>query len=383
VAHQPDLERGLEAIHPAPESGLSPDEGRYQALVNHLHDIIFQMDATGAWRFLNPAWSAITGYSVQETVGQQVSVFLHPDDYERVAEALASAASARLELPDLRCFTKSGEMRYFHLRAQVAHAIDGTLRGITGTLIDMTDRKQNEARVAELAAKERSLTLMRTLVSNLSHDLRTPLSVMSMQLSLLRRKVDTQTDVEPHIASVERQIDRMVQIVNNISMLSRLEHDGDRFDLRIINLNQIVEEAHKSTAALAQRRQVEVMIQPAETDLWINGDAIWLVVLVKHLIVNAIQHSTEAGQVLLTTEQRGVQIGLAVTDNGCGIPPEHLPYIFDHFYRAQDHRPTQTGGAGLGLTIAKRIADGHQATINVQSAEGQGTTFTVLFPAAG
>jgi signal transduction histidine kinase len=104
--------------------------------------------------------------------------------------------------------------------------------------------------------------------------------------------------------------------------------------------------------------------------------------VLRNLLNNAVAHTPEAGEITVTGRAASVEVAVSVRDTGMGIPSEHLPYIFDRFYRADKSRARQTGGAGLGLAIAKQLVIAHGGSISAENTPGQGTTFTFTLPVA-
>jgi signal transduction histidine kinase len=119
---------------------------------------------------------------------------------------------------------------------------------------------------------------------------------------------------------------------------------------------------------------------PSQTDWQIQGDAFYLEQAFTNLLQNAITYSPPGAEVRLSACRSGQQLTVAVIDFGPGIPPEHLPHLFERYYRVDSARTRATGGFGLGLAIARTIVDAHRGTITVESTVGTGTTFTVTLP---
>lgn len=364
------------------ESALRVSEKLYQSLVNTIREVIFQIDSDGYWLFLNPAWTQITGYTLQESISQPVFSFIYPADRELVRTELQNlrVGQRSFDLREIRCLTKDGSFRWLSLHSDAIFSEDNTLVGITGTLIDITERKQRESQAAELAAKERAVVALRTLLDYLSHDLRTPLSVINANLFLMRRKINDAAAVQSYVNILEQQTQRLAQLVEDVVTVSTLDNETDPFTFTYLDLHQIIStvvsgcerEVRTKKLLLEQHRAAELPL--------LRGDQIWLTRMVKHLLLNAIQFTSANGVITLTTQAEAEGVCLAVGDNGRGIDPQDLPHIFDHFYRADKSRPNAAGGAGLGLTIVKKVVEAHRGTIEVTSTLGQGTTFGIHLP---
>lgn len=364
------------------ETALRVSERLYQSLVNNMREVIFQIDSEGAWLFLNPAWTQITGYTLQESINQPVLTFIHPEDRDTVREQLRQLqqGGTGFALQEVRCLVKSGGFRWLSVRSDPIFSADELLIGITGTLTDITERKQSESQAAELAAKEKLVVALRTLLDYLSHDLRTPLAVINANLFLVRRKINDGAAVQSLVTVLEQQTARLAQMVDDVVTIATLDNETDTFTFNYLDLNQLVREVTSSLDRTLRAKNLLLQPHLAHNLPLLRGDQIWLTRLVKNLLLNAIQFTAETGRITITTEAEAEGVRLEVVDNGSGIDPQDLPHIFDHFYRADKNRPNTEGGAGLGLTIVKKVVEAHHGAISVASTVGQGSTFRVYLP---
>jgi signal transduction histidine kinase len=165
----------------------------------------------------------------------------------------------------------------------------------------------------------------------------------------------------------------MSKIVDDLLLLTEIE-SGQLAQPQRVLLKDILSEELERARTLAGSRKIDVSQQE---DLAINGDAQSLKQLLGNLVDNAIKYTPEHGTITLSLLRDGSWARLEVTDTGIGIPPEHLPHIFDRFYRVDKARSRASGGTGLGLAIVKGIAEQHGGKVNVTSEPGKGSTFTV------
>jgi signal transduction histidine kinase len=228
-----------------------------------------------------------------------------------------------------------------------------------------------------IATVERTLQQQRQFLADTSHELRSPLTVVLANLNLLRRELDP----EERTLSIQEATDdahRMRHLINDLLLLAQAD-SARAIAHAPVRLDRLVEETAAVIARTATGHRIEVeAVQPVV----VTGDAERLTQLVRNLLENVVQHTppgTPAG-VHLTRDDGWVE--LTVTDSGPGIDPEHLPHIWERFYRADKARSRVSGGTGLGLAIVKYIAEAHGGTARVASQPGKGTTFTVLLPAA-
>lgn len=353
---------------------------RLDALTRNVRDVIFQLDLEGHWIFLNTAWVALTGHSVASTLGKRLIDYLHPEDQTTIREAIFTnqrVASQRMLLP-IRLRTQFGDYRAAQLRIEPLFDAQNQVIGSTGTLLVDTDETVAENGSAN--GRRLSTSALRSVLNDLSHDLRTPLTVIESYVSLARRSLSNEAKVAQFLETAQLQTRRIARILDDITTFSHLEYGSDSLVLTSISLNEVLNEVVLQLAPSARAKHSDLhAIFAADLPL-IRGDRLWLAQMIKSLISNAIQHTSEHGFISVATQQVDDHVMLAVQDNGAGIPAADLAHIFDQFFRVERHRPQHNGGAGLGLAIVKKIVDLHGGQIDVESQVGQGTTFRIYFP---
>ena len=233
-----------------------------------------------------------------------------------------------------------------------------------------------------LSPIQTAMNRQRVFVADASHELRTPLSLIRANAEILQRGRDH--PVSANISSVNDIIgetDRLSALVGQMLTLAQADADETAFRMALVDLSAIAEETVRQMRLLAEPRGISLAID-SNGPLTVSGDATRLREIVTILIDNAIKYSDDGGSVRLDLRENGGVATLRVADDGRGIQPDALPRIFDRFYRADKARSRATGGAGLGLAIARLIAERHNGTIAIESAVGRGTTVTVGLPAA-
>jgi len=216
------------------------------------------------------------------------------------------------------------------------------------------------------------LRSQRSFVADASHELRGPLTVIRGNLDLLRRNL-SEEDRQESLRALEAEGARMARIVNDLLVLAEVE-SGPLEQQQTVSLKDMILDAQDRALLLAGERQIVIGRQD---DLWVKGDAHKLEQLIGNLVGNAIKYTPDGGTITLSLFQEGDWARLEVTDTGIGIPPEHLPHIFDRFYRVDKARSRAGGGTGLGLAIVKGIVLQHGGKVEVTSELGKGSTFTV------
>jgi len=222
----------------------------------------------------------------------------------------------------------------------------------------------------------------RRFVSDASHELRTPLTLIRGNTELLQRHPErTVGDYADLVQDVVDECDRLSRLVADLLTLARADEGRLRPQVGPVDLSAQCEALAREFSPVAQRKGLSLAAAVAPGVI-VRGDGVALRQLVTVLLDNAVRY-TEAGTITLALTRHGHDAEIAVSDTGPGIAPEHLPRIFDRFYRVDEARSSSDGGSGLGLAIARAIADAHHARIDVASTVGKGTTFTVRLPLAG
>lgn len=227
-----------------------------------------------------------------------------------------------------------------------------------------------------IATVERTLTQQRQFVADTSHELRSPLTVVLGNLDLLRRDLaaDERT-LSLEEATAEAQ--RMRRLVSDLLLLAQ----GDMAQAIAhspVRLDQLIEQSVATAARQAPDHQLTAKVEAPAT---INGDAERLTQLLRNLLENATTHTPPGTTIDVRLRRSDGVAQLIVADNGPGIPAEHLPHLWNRFYRGDKARSRASGGTGLGLAIVKYIAEAHGGRVGVTSVEGKGATFTITLPA--
>ena len=239
----------------------------------------------------------------------------------------------------------------------------------------------------DLAAAQRQQAFYRNFIQNVSHELKTPLTVIQGHAAKMG---DVPDDRESWLASrriIADEAKRLTQLVDNLLTLARLETPSFSLERAPLNLAALLEEAVLQESDLAEERRLSLSLNLSPGLPRLNGDRARLKQVVLNLLDNAIKYTPANGSITLAaavdqTAGGGCRVVCSVTDTGEGIPPDDRPYIFDKLYRARRSRGRPVEGSGLGLTIAQEIIRAHGGEIAVQSELGRGSTFTFTLPCA-
>jgi two-component system, OmpR family, sensor kinase len=235
------------------------------------------------------------------------------------------------------------------------------------------------ARAQQLEAADRT---RRLLLADVSHELMTPLTGMRgylETLSLHAQSLDPETR-ERYLAIIRDETRRVEHIVGDLLDLARLESGGDTFDAQDVPLEDVFGRVLARHERAAEQKGVKLTAEVGSGAEIVTGDPMRLEQALQNLAANAMRHTPRGGQVALAATYEDDRVVITVSDTGSGIPAEHLPRVFDRFYKVDPARASQTTGSGLGLSIVRAIIERHGATIAATSRPGDGVTFTIEFP---
>ena len=226
---------------------------------------------------------------------------------------------------------------------------------------------------------EQSVADMRQFSTALAHELRTPLAALRGEIELTLREARFGAGAGPRLASQLEEIDKLTRLIDRLLMLARAEAGEIPLAREPVDLQALTRELMDQLDLVAQEQGV-VLERRLDDRVFVEGDVRWLERLTLNLLDNAIKFTPRGGRVIVTLGRSGADAVLEVRDTGVGMSADELPHIFERFYRADPARSSSAAGVGLGLSLAKWIADRHQGHIGVESTPGTGSTFTVRLP---
>lgn len=233
--------------------------------------------------------------------------------------------------------------------------------------------------VLELRERER---FRREFIGNLAHELRTPtFSIQGYILTLLEGGLEDPKVNRKFLERAGRGTERMVRIIEDLDLITQLESGVIGITAGRMDLCKLVNETMEDQRLSAEQRDVK-LINAMEDEVLVHADRDRLAQVLLNLLNNAIHYGREGGTCTVRAFGIGEQVLVEVEDDGPGIAEEHLPRLFERFYRVGKSRARNEGGTGLGLAIVKHIVESHGGTISVKSMEGQGTTFSFTLPSA-
>ncbi len=213
-------------------------------------------------------------------------------------------------------------------------------------------------------------------VGNVSHELKTPIfNIQGYTLTLLEGGLQDETINERYLKKIEKNINRMINIVNDLDEITRLEAGQLKLRLKSFDPVELCRETIESIEKMAKEKKIKVnIINNLEKQFNVNADKEFIRQVFSNLLINAIHYNNVGGTVKAEFFEMGKNILIEITDNGVGISEEDLPRVFERFFRVDKSRSLNSGGSGLGLAIVKHIIEAHGQKLNVRSTIGVGTT---------
>ena len=250
--------------------------------------------------------------------------------------------------------------------------------------IDIKNRKDEIGMLVEtfntmIARLEKSVNKIRQFSGDVSHELRTPLTIIRGEIEVLLRKERTKEEYMKTLKSALEESHRMEKIIDDLLFLSRLEALDKSKLKQNVELEEVLKQVLESRRPSALNKELELITEKIKPAL-VCGNKDLLERMITNVIDNAIRFTPPRGQIEIVLDKVHDAVQLEIRDTGIGIPEDSLPYIFDRFYVVEKSRSRETGGSGLGLSIVKWLADGHDAEISIQSQVNKGTTFIIKFP---
>ncbi len=338
---------------------ISDERNKLSAILSSLADGIIITDDGGEIILVNPAAERLLGFKKNKALGRQFIEVVR--DYE-IDELLGLCLKTKSEqTAQIEAGTPGRFLRII--------AIPLNTNRPTGALVLFQD-------LTELRNLQ---TMRRELVGNISHELRTPLTTIKAIVETLKDgAVDDQEVVRGFLTSIDGEVDRMTQIVAELTELSRIETGKAELNLEKTDPNLLLKEVVARLNPYAERQGIAITTDLTENLPTVNVDRERIRQVMTNLIHNAVKFSPQGSEVTISIRQEGSSVSVSIADNGIGIAGKDLPHVFERFYKAD--RSRSGGGTGLGLAIAKHIVQAHGGKISARSEEGKGSVFSFTLP---
>ncbi|MBT4627034.1 MAG: PAS domain-containing protein [Rhodospirillales bacterium] len=352
-------------------SRVNESEARLKALFDNASEGMFFKDVDGTYEMANKTFANRLGFDdVSQVVGKSAydlfpakdAEIYRLDDIACMNTRLVSSSELEIPLPD------GSEMIQFAIKFPIISA-DGTVRGLGGIDIDITDRKNIERMKNEF-------------IATMSHELRTPLTSIKGSLGLVVNGVlgDLPDEASDMVSIAYRNTNRLINLVNDVLDMEKIASGSMGYDFQRLNISKLVSEALKADQYLLEEYGDRRILTDIMGELPVSGDSTRLNQVIANLLSNAIKFSPEGGEIKVVVSRLNDDAYVAITDQGDGIPAIYHDQIFDRFTQVDSSDTRQSGGTGLGLNISKSIVEQHGGNIDFHSEVGEGSTFFFTLP---
>jgi len=234
-----------------------------------------------------------------------------------------------------------------------------------------------QERVQEISQLKEQENFRKEFIGNLAHELKTPVfNIQGYILTLLEGALEDPDHNRKFLIKAAKNVDRMAGLIDDLDVITKIEGGSLELELRQFNLTSLVVDVMDQLEQRAKRAGIEVeFVDENRRNVEVIGDAPKIEQVVTNLISNSLRYGKEGGKTEVRFYDMDEQMLVEVADDGIGMSEEHLPRIFERFYRVDKSRSRNAGGSGLGLSIVKHIIEAHGQTISVRSTQGKGSTF--------
>ena len=362
------------------------------AILSSSDDAVVSKTLTGIVTSWNGAAERLFGFTAAEMVGQSITRIIPTELHFEETEILGKLRRGeRIERYETVRVTKDGRKLDISLTISPVRDASGTIVGAAKIAHDITRRRraerqiqEREAELSKLVAEAQRLSHLKDeFLATLSHELRTPLNAILGWTTLLQQKALPPNEMQRGLQTIERNVRIQAEIINDLLDMSRIISGKLHLEVQPVLLHEVIRNAIDAVRQSAEARQIR--IQPLlDTRIGrVRVDPNRLQQVLWNLLSNAIKFTPKGGSVQVILERVSSHAEISVADNGIGISPEFLPFVFERFRQADATMTRRFGGLGIGLSLVKQLVEMHGGSVRVKSpGEGQGTTFSVALPIA-
>jgi len=336
---------------------ISGDRARLATILDNMADGVIMTDIEGNISLANNAAEKL--FSIKNATKKPLIEVVRDHEIDEVLKLCLKTAKTQAVQ-----YESGTSKRY--IRAIAIPIAHDELNGILLLFQDLTELRNLQ-------------TTRRELIGNISHEFRTPLAGIKAMVETLRDgTVDDKETARDFLTRIDDEVERLTQIVAELTELSRIETGKAELMLEPVNLNLLVEEVITQLSPQVERRQLSIDKKPAADLPSVQADKTRIRQVIVNLVHNAIKFTSPDGKITIVTQVHGGSVTVDISDTGIGIAKIDLPHVFERFYKGD--RARSGGGTGMGLAIAKHVVEAHGGNILVQSEEGKGSTFSFSLP---
>jgi PAS domain S-box-containing protein len=365
------------------ESMHQESENRFRVMADSAPVMIWVAGPDKQFEWFNKTWLDFTGRTTEHERGSGWFEQIHPEDLERCIGIWHASFEARQPFSmDFRLRRHDGTHRWVLMHGVPRHASDGSFHGYTGSCVDIHERKELEERLAE---RTRALRLADRrkdeFLAMLAHDLRNPLGPIANATAILKMMESQTPAIAPVRQIVERQLDQLRRVIGDMRDVTRITQTKVELHREPLSVATLVRDAVASAQPQIDSRGHRLNIELGDAALTVSGDATRLSQALSHLLCNAAKFTSMPGTIEVFTTVHGPQVSIHVKDRGQGISPDFLPHVFEPFAQENQSTPRTNNGLGVGLTIARRLAQMHGGDITAASnGRNEGAEFVLSLP---
>lgn len=342
----------------------------HSLIFDSIADAVFVIDEHQRIVELNRAALQLTQSKYADTIGEPLSTVL---------PALTAQWKARGNPAEIT-LEVGNSSRFYEVNCSAVQTSSGLQMGSIIALREITERKIAEARALELALERERIQVFSRFIRSVSHDLRTPLSVMNTTI-YVARKTNSAEQREEKLAIIEDQIKRMTAMIEDMHLLAKLD-SGIALEMKAVRLHDIIHNIPRQIQHLLQEKHLNFQLEGSDA-LHVCGQADLLLRAYHNLLHNAVLYTPAEGSVKVRAYANADGYGVVeLEDTGCGMTPEQLAAVFEQFQKANEARTTDGSGFGIGLPIVRKIATAHRGTLEATSTPGLGSVFRLVLPLA-
>jgi two-component system phosphate regulon sensor histidine kinase PhoR len=338
------------------------ERDRLEAILTGMVEGVLVTDGEGRIVLVNQALRRMLRMDADPTGRTPLEMLRSVDLQEALKQVLGGTQHVSLEIRTLPPNPRSLEIHVVRLAGEAFRA------GAVAVFHDITERKRVEE-------------VRRDFVANVSHELRTPLAAIAGSVeTLLGGAVEDPRYARQFVEMIQRHASRLRDLLEDLLDLARIESGEPPSRREEIKVEELIRAALAAVSHLAKEKEIVLLEELPDRGIALRGDRKQMEQALVNLLENAVKYTDSGGTVTVEAKREGSEIHFIVSDTGCGIPEEHLPRIFDRFYRVDKARSREMGGTGLGLSIVKHVAQAHGGRVEVESTPGRGSTFKIIVP---
>lgn len=342
---------------------IQENQTRLTGILHNMVSGVMLVDRSGRIELVNPAMAEMLGEPADAFTGK---LHMEAGQSLSLSRLIDQSLKQEAEIRDeIHMFFPEERILDAHLAPYVRET--GEMKGIIIVLHDITGIRRLEKMRSEF-------------VANVSHELKTPVtSVKGFAETLLDGAMQDEELCRSFLTIIYNESERLHRLISDLLRLSTIEQDRVPLKIEQIHITDAISHIAEIVKDKVKKKQLNLSL-PEPSSLVIEGEKDRLHQIILNLVSNAITYTPDGGSVRIHLADRGSDVELNVSDTGIGIPQKELPRVFERFYRVDKARSRDSGGTGLGLAIVKHLVESHHGSIQVDSKEGAGSTFTVVLP---